>query len=100
MTKVTLTDLEKKVLRSMISDGFFFDDLTNTFIGWGVSGKAERGCMATLNTKGVINTFREDGDTYVNCGEGYTKHDIAEISGWNEILPWGEHYKVTEEDCK
>lgn len=97
MAQVTLTDYEKQVLRGMMAEGYFFDDLESSFINWGVYGKRERGAQTSLHNKGVIcieGNFGEDGETCVSCGDGYTKHDIAEISGWNEILPWGERYRV------
>lgn len=94
MAQVTLTDYEKQVLRGMMEEGYFFDDLESSFINWGVMGKQERGAQTSLFKKGVISIDKDGRDTMVSCGDGYTKHDIAEISGWNEILPWGEHYRV------
>lgn len=96
---VTLTENEKALLRKMIFDGYFFDDLTTDFITWGVDGKANGGTLTSLNKKGVVrvNNWGSDG-VAIDCGEGFNKYDIAELSGWNEVLPLGAGYKVEKSD--
>lgn len=100
MTNVNLTENEKQLLRNMIYDGYFFDDLTSDFITWGVDSKADGGTLTSLNKKGVVSVevgFYDDG-TAVCCGNNFNKYDIAELSGWNEYLPLGEGYRVDKED--
>lgn len=80
MKNITLTDLEKKVLRDCLSEGYAFDCGNETFLCYGISGKQERGAAASLVKKGVLSIFEEDDDVYVSCGSGYVISDIIEIS--------------------
>lgn len=99
MTNIKLTENEKRLLRSMIFDGYFFDDFTSDFITWGVDSKADGGALTSLNKKGVVRVYvdRDEG-TAIYCGDNFNKFDIAELSGWNEVLPLGEGYRVDKED--
>lgn len=87
---VKLTELEAKTLRGMIADGYFWDDLESSFITWGVSGKSQAGCLTSLNKKGIVDVYTEDcgwDDTAVYCGEGWTKKELCEISGYFDAYP-------------
>lgn len=99
MTNIKLTENEKRLLRVMISDGYFFDDLTSGFITWGVDSKEDGGALTSLNKKGLVRVYvdRDDG-TAIYCGDNFNKYDIAELSGWNEYIPLGESYRVDKED--
>lgn len=81
MTNEKFTDLEKSVMNDIISDGFFYDDLDDNFIGYAGNnlGKQERGALASLVKKGVIVTDREDGFTYVWLTKDYTKQQIIKL---------------------
>lgn len=81
MTNEKFTDLEKSVMNDIISDGFFYDDLDDNFVGYAGNnlGKQERGALASLVKKGVIVTDREDGFTYVWLTKDYTKQQIIEL---------------------
>lgn len=79
-----LTDLEKKTIKQALSYGFAYDHDTNEkgmFVCWGVDGKQERGALVSLHKKGVLNIYREDGDTYVNCGAEYCVKDLEKMAG-------------------
>lgn len=65
-----LTELEKKVLREALSEGYIYDSTYDEtakshFLCWGFEGKQERGAVASLVKKGILNIFNEDDDTYV-----------------------------------
>ena len=60
-----LTVFEKETLIDAIEDGFFFDDLDDSFITWGFTGKQERGAGSSMVQKGLISVTHEGGDTYV-----------------------------------
>ena len=81
MTNEKFTDLEKSVMNDIISDGFFYDDLDDNFVGYAGNnlGKQERGALASLVKKGVIVTDREDGFTYVWLTKNYTKQQIIKL---------------------
>lgn len=81
MTNEKFTDLEKSVMNDIISDGFFYDDIDDNFVGYAGNylGKQERGALASLVKKGVIVTDREDGFTYVWLTKDYTKQQIIKL---------------------
>lgn len=81
MTNEKFTDLEKSVMNDIISDGFFYDDLDDNFVGYAGNnlGKQERGALASLVKKGVIVTDREDEFTYVWLTKDYTKQQIIKL---------------------
>lgn len=81
MTNEKFTDLEKSVMNDIISDGFFYDDLDDNFVGYAGDdlGKQERGALASLVKKGVVVTDREDGYTYVWLTKDYTKQQIMKL---------------------
>lgn len=81
MKNYELTELEKQVLKEALSDGFAYDGGNETFLTWGFGGKRERGAVASLVKKGVLNIFKEGGDVYVYCGEGLNIGDIEELAG-------------------
>lgn len=81
---IHLTELEKATLRQCFSYGFAFDDTDSNFLCWGVEGKKERGALTSLNKKGVVSVFVEDGDTYVYCGEGYTKEQLIDMCEYKD----------------
>lgn len=83
-TEVHLTELEKATLRQCFSYGFAFDDTDSPFLCWGVEGKKERGALTSLNKKGIVSVYVDDGDTYVNCGEGYTKEQLIEMCEYKD----------------
>lgn len=65
-----LTDLEKKVIREALSEGYIYDstydeNAESHFLCWGFVGKQERGAVASLVKKGILSVFDEDDDTYV-----------------------------------
>lgn len=78
---VTLTEFEKKVLRDAFAEGYAFDDLESSFICWGVCGKDRGGAVSSMVQKGVLDVWEDidEGDTYVNCGDGWTKQEILEL---------------------
>lgn len=53
MANEKFTDLEKSVMSDIISDGFFYDDLNDNFVGYAGNdlGKQERGALASLVKK-------------------------------------------------
>lgn len=63
--KYQLTELEKRVLKGAIDEGYFWDDLDGNFICWGFEGKQERGAAASLVKKGLIEVVEDDGDVMV-----------------------------------
>lgn len=65
MKTIVLTELEKKVLKEMIDEGYFYDDLDDRFICWGIDGKKERGAISSLIKKKIILIDNDDLDTYV-----------------------------------
>ena len=81
MTDKKFTDLEKSVMSDIISDGFFYDNLDDNFVGYAGNdlGKQERGALASLVKKGVVVTDREDGFTYVWLTKDYTKQQIMKL---------------------
>ena len=81
MTNEKFTDLEKSVMNDIISNGFFYDDLGDNFVGYAGDnlGKQERGALASLVKKGVIVTDREDRFTYVWLTKDYTKQQIIKL---------------------
>lgn len=83
--EVTLTDLEKSVLRSMFSDGFGFDDLHDSFVTWGpMEGKRERGAISSLEQKGVIEVAKDGKDIWFTT-KNYDKFELLKMSeypGW------------------
>lgn len=83
--EVTLTDLEKSVLRSMFSDGFGFDDLHDSFVTWGpMEGKRERGAISSLEQKGVIEVAKDGKDIWFST-KNYDKFELLKMSeypGW------------------
>ena len=84
MKNVKLTELEKQVLRDALADGFAFDDIDDPFITWGIEGKRERGAVASLIKKGIIEVEECDGDVWVVCANGVTITDIVEISEYDK----------------
>lgn len=78
MKDVTLTPLEKGVLRDILSDGYAYDNPDDGFLTWGISGKQERGAAASLVKKGIL--FIQSSDGQVCCGKGYTVADIEQLS--------------------
>lgn len=81
MKNYELTELEKQVLKEALSCGFAYDGGNETFLCWGFVGKRERGAVASLVKKGVLNIFTDSGDVYVYCGEGLNVGDIEELAG-------------------
>lgn len=81
MANEKFTDLEKSVMSDIISDGFFYDNLDDNFVGYAGNdlGKQERGALASLVKKGVVVTDREDGFTYVWLTKDYTKQQIMKL---------------------
>ena len=82
-TNIYLTDLEKKVLRDCLDEGYAFDDINDSFVTWGpIYGKQERGAASSLVKKGVLNIDEWDGDIYINCAGDYTITDLVNMSGY------------------
>lgn len=81
MANEKFTDLEKSVMSDLISDGFFYDDLNDNFVGYAGNdlGKQERGALASLVKKGVVITDKEDEFTYVWLTKDYTKQQIMKL---------------------
>lgn len=79
--ELTFTELEKAVMSDIICDGFFYDDLDNTFVGYAGDGfgKQERGALASLVKKGVISILKLGRDSYVYLTKDYTKADIIKL---------------------
>lgn len=81
MKNTNLTELEKRVLRDALAEGFAFDDIEDTFLTWGpIYGKQERGAVASLIKKGIIEACEDYGDIWFVCGEGVTITDIIKMS--------------------
>lgn len=79
----SLTDLEKEVIRGCLAQGFAYDwetDRPHAFICWGVTGKRERGALASLEKKGVFNIEVEGKDTQVFAGSDWTVEDLEKMS--------------------
>lgn len=70
MENIKLTELEKKVLKGALSEGYIYDatyddnDKTH-FLCWGFEGKEERGAASSLVKKEIISVDYVDDDTYV-----------------------------------
>lgn len=84
MTNEKFTDLEKSLMSDIISDGFFYDDLDDNFVGFAGDGlgKQERGALASLVKKGVVVTNKSDkekGATYIWLTKDYTKQQIMKL---------------------
>lgn len=91
--EVTLTDLEKSVLRGMFNDGFAFDDLNETFITWGpIEGKRERGAQSSLEQKRVIR-FVKDGKDILVCTDAYDKFQLLKMCDYPDAETY-EQYKI------
>lgn len=88
----TLTELEKEVLVDALDEGYAYDCGNKKFLCWGFSEsylrKGARGAVSSLVKKGVIDIFKDGGDTYVNCGKDYDIGDIEKMAGvpqrWHE----------------
>lgn len=70
MKDFNLTELEKRVLRDALNDGYIYDctydpNAKSHFLTWGFVGKQERGAAASLVKKGVISVEQDRGDTLV-----------------------------------
>lgn len=70
MANYNLTDLEKRVLKEALHEGYIYDSTYDEndkyhFLCWGFTGKSERGAASSLEKKGIISVDKEDGDTYV-----------------------------------
>lgn len=91
--EVTLTDLEKSVLRDMFRDGFAFDDLNGSFITWGpIQGKRERGAVSSLEQKRVI-VVEKDGKDIMICAESYDKFQLLKMCDYPNAESY-EQYRV------
>lgn len=91
--EVTLTDLEKSVLRDMFRDGFAFDDLNGSFITWGpISGKRERGAVRSLEQKRVI-VVEKNGKDIMICTEAYDKFQLLKMCDYPNAESY-EQYRV------
>lgn len=78
-----LTELEKKVLREMLSYGYAFDQGNEKFLCYGVEGKKERGVIPSLIKKRIINVYTRYDETHIDVGDEYTIKDIVKISEYN-----------------
>lgn len=82
---VQLTPLEREVLRNMFSEGFFFDDLHDSFLGWGpIQGKRERGAVSSLAQKGILDVGKDGKDIWFSV-KNYDKFELLkmiEYPGW------------------
>lgn len=87
---ITLTELEQKVLRWCINEGFFYDyyraeDLDKQhsyFLAYEVEGRKERGALSSLVKKGILNVYHDeyDGDC-VYSNKNTTPRQILELAG-------------------
>lgn len=81
-----LTELEQRVLREALSEGFAYDGGNENFLCWGFEGKRERGAVSSLIKKGILIVEKVDNDTMVFCGEGISLGDIEELAGKKRTL--------------
>lgn len=87
---ITLTALEKSILKDAINEGFFYDNFRSAtdldkksgyFICWGFYGKKERGAAASLEKKGILNIGHCDGETYVYASKNITNRELLDLAG-------------------
>lgn len=89
-SKVTLTDLEKRILREAVNSDFFQEHSSDPFLCWGeelkISGDMtqKRGALSSLVKKGVLRIVEDGSDIKIFRTNAYTNTDIAFMAGTYE----------------